>query len=172
MPKNNKNNKQYTIEFKESVLKRIASTNGSIAIIAEELDIAKSTIYQWVRNNSIIKSQDTKGYNKPSSKWTTEDKFQIVLETFPLTEEELGAYCRRKGTYTDEVKSWRKQCLNANATISKDPQKLENALKEEQEKNKDLERELRRKEKALAETAALLVLRKKAQAIWGEPEDE
>lgn len=45
------------------------------------------------------------------------------------------------------------------------------AIRDERQKNRMLERELARKEKALAETAALLVLRKKAQAIWGESED-
>jgi transposase-like protein len=172
MPKDNKNNKQYTREFKESVLKRIETSNGSIAKISDELDISKSTIYQWVRDKNKFKNQDTNVFSKPSSKWNSEDKFQIVLESYALTVEELGAYCRRKGIYTEEVKSWRNQCLKANATILKDPQQVENALKEEQQRNKALEKELRRKEKALAETAALLVLRKKAQAIWGEPEDE
>jgi septal ring factor EnvC (AmiA/AmiB activator) len=66
--------------------------------------------------------------------------------------------------YVDEVISWRHQCLNANTSITKDPQKIETALKEQEQQNKKLEKELRRKEKALAETAALLVLSKKAYA--------
>ena len=174
MPKDNYNNKQYTKQFKESVLKRLEPPKSeSVPEISKDLNIAKSTIYQWIRANDKSKKQSIQTTNnKPSSKWNSEDKFQVVLETYTLTEEELAAYCRRKGLYVDEVKSWRHQCLKANATISKDPQKIENALKEEQQRNKDLEKELRRKEKALAETAALLVLRKKAQAIWGEPEDE
>ena len=173
MPKDNKSNKHYTKEFKESVLKKIESSNGSIPKISEELNISKSTIYQWVRAQSKVKDQDAIASNKkPSSKWNSEDKFQVVLETYTLTEEELAAYGRRKGLYTDDIKSWRNQCIKANTTISKDPKKVEYALKEEQQRNKILEKELRRKEKALAETAALLVLRKKAHAIWGEPEDE
>lgn len=174
MPKDNNNNNQYTKEFKESVLKRLEPPKSeSVPEISKDLNIAKSTIYQWIRTNDKSKKQSTQTTNnKASSKWNSEDKFQVVLETYILTEEELAAYCRRKGLYADEVKSWRHQCLKANTTISKDPQKIENALKEEQQRNKELEKELRRKEKALAETAALLVLRKKVQAIWGEPEDE
>ncbi|NLJ19252.1 MAG: transposase [Globicatella sulfidifaciens] len=74
--------------------------------------------------------------------------------------------------YVEEIKEWKEQCLSANTTRNADPDKLKNSLKEEQIKNKALQKELRRKEKALAETAALLVLRKKAQAIWGDNEDE
>jgi transposase len=37
---------------------------------------------------------------------------------------------------------------------------------------RELEKELRRKDKALAEAAALLVLQKKVQAIWGDADDD
>ena len=171
MPKDNKNNKQYTKEFKESVLKRIESSGESIPQIAEELNISKNTIYQWVRSNS--KKSGTVSINaKSSTKWNSQDKFHIVLETYALTEEELSAYCRRKGLYVDEVKTWREQCLKANTLVSKPPKYIEDELKAEKQRIKALEKELRMKEKALAETAALLVLRKKAQAIWGEVEEE
>jgi transposase len=49
---------------------------------------------------------------------------------------------------------------------------LNGALKEEQKRAKQLEKELQKKEKALAEAATLLLLRKKAQAIWGDDEEE
>ncbi|SET15604.1 hypothetical protein SAMN05660297_01525 [Natronincola peptidivorans] len=95
-----------------------------------------------------------------------------IIKGYTLTEEELAAYCRRKGIYIDDVKTWRKQCLKANTSLSKDPQQINDEIKEEKLKNKKLEKELRFKEKALAETAALLVLRKKANAIWGDPEED
>jgi transposase len=169
MTKDNRNNKQYSKEFKDSVVKRLESSpDETVPKISEELGIAKSTIYQWIKNTT----PGTAPSNKPSSKWNSQDKFHIVLETYTLSEEELAAYCRRKGIYSDEVKSWREQCLQANTIITKEPQKTIEELKEEKQKNKTLEKELRFKEKALAETAALLVLRKKAQAIWGEQEEE
>lgn len=62
--------------------------------------------------------------------------------------------------------------MNANGGIAKEAARLNRELKEAEKKNKQLARELDRKEKALAEAAALLVLRKKAEAIWGEPEEE
>lgn len=62
--------------------------------------------------------------------------------------------------------------LIANGGIAKEAARLNKELKDSQKENKRLEKELARKEKALAEAAALLVLRKKANAIWGDPEDE
>ncbi len=171
MSKNNRN-KRYTEEFKESLLKRLEQpTTDTVKSLSEELEIPRPTIYEWIKK-SKSKNDDNKTKYKSRSKWTSEDKFQIVLETSTLNETELAEYCRRKGIFVDEVKTWRKQCLNANEEISEDPNKLKDSLKEEQKRNKDLQRELTRKEKALAETAALLVLRKKAQAIWGEQEED
>ena len=172
MPKDNSNNKQYTSYFKDSILKRLESGTETVPQISQELGIATSTLYQWIRAKAKKVGANTLINSKPPIKWSSEDKFHIVLETYSLTEEELSAYCRRKGIYLDDIKSWRTQCLKANSTFSKDPQKINEELKEEKQKNIKLEKELRFKEKALAETAALLVLRKKAQAIWGEPEDE
>ncbi len=171
MTKNNKRNKQYTNEFKNSILNRLEQ-NETVASLSEELNISKSTIYQWVRTNN--KKQKNNPINlKSRNNWSSQDKFHVVLETATLSENELAEYCRRKGIYVEEIKSWKEQCLNANMiSIKEDPEKLKSILKEEQQKNKELQRELTRKEKALAETAALLVLRKKAQAIWGDEEEE
>ena len=89
-----------------------------------------------------------------------------------MNENELGEYCRNKGIYLEELKAWKIQCLSANTEIKEDPIKLKELYLKEQAKSKELKKDLRRKEKALAETAALLVLRKKAQAIWGDDEEE
>jgi hypothetical protein len=86
-----------------------------------------------------------------------------------MNEAELSAYCRRKGLYPEQIAVWKQLCLNANQPL---PKKVSEAIVRRQAKeNKELKAELRRKEKALAETAALLLLKKKAQQIWGDPED-
>ena len=170
MAKNNSKNKSYTKEFKDSVLRRLEQ-NETVGSLSEELDISKSTIYQWVRTHNK-KQKDFSINLKSRNNWTSEDKFHVVLETAALTESQLAEYCRRKGIYVDEVKAWREQCLKANQAVIEDPKELKNSLKDEKDKVKQLEKELRIKEKALAETAALLVLRKKANAIWGDPEEE
>ena len=164
--------RKYTKEFKDSILKRLDKpSNESVSDLSKELNISKSTIYQWIRTNN--KKQKNSPINiKSKSNWTSQDKFHIVLETATLSESELSEYCRKKGIYVEEIKAWKEQCLNANTSYKEDSNELKTSLKDEQKKNKELQRELTRKEKALAETAALLVLRKKAQAIWGEGEEE
>ena len=162
----------YTKEFKASVLKRLEEpSKDTITSLSDELDIPRTTIYQWIKKAEADKN-DTTTNNKPINKWTSEDKFHVVLETAALTESQLAEYCRRKGIYVDEVKAWRNQCIKANLDEKEDPKELKESLKAEKELNKKLGKELRIKEKALAETAALLVLRKKANAIWGDPEEE
>lgn len=163
-----KNKRNYSTELKDSVVKRLEPpTNDTITSLSKELGIPRTTIYQWKK-----KKNKKSNNNKPTSKWSSQDKFQAVLEISSLTEIEIAQYCRRKGIRVEEIKTWQKQCLRANTSMLEDPQELKNNLKKERDRIKKLQKELRRKEKALAETAALLVLRKKANAIWGDPEDE
>lgn len=96
----------------------------------------------------------------------------IVVETASLNESELAEYARKKGLYVEQIKAWKDACMNANGGIAKEAARLNRELKDSQKERKMLEKELQRKEKALAEAAALLVLSKKANAIWGDPEDE
>ena len=159
----------YSKELKESMFKRLAPPNAEKAPdIARETNIPVNTLYTW--RSKVLKSNPTS--NKKSKNWSSSDKFQAVLETASLSELETAKYCREKGIHVEELKSWIKQCQNANENKFEDPKQLKDNLKKEQKKAKELEKELREKEKALAETAALLVLRKKARAIWGDPEDD
>src|SRR5690625_1204191 len=91
----------YTKEFKASVLKRLEEpTTDTITSLSNELGIPRPTIYQWIKK-AETKSDKTSFNNKLSNKWTSEDKFQVVLETSSLTETELAEYCRKKGVYVD-----------------------------------------------------------------------
>jgi hypothetical protein len=92
-----------------------------------------------------------------------------VVETAVLNEAERGEYCRQRGRYPEQLQAWRRACEQANA--GKAASRPKNEAQADKRRIQDLERELRRKDKALAEAAALLVLRKKAQAIWGKDED-
>ncbi len=87
-----------------------------------------------------------------------------------MNEAELSTYCRRKGLYSDQIDGWKQLCLKANKPF---PAKINQAkIRRQAQENKQLKTELRRKDKALAETAALLVLKKKVRQIWGDQEDE
>ena len=103
--------------------------------------------------------------------WTSADKFAAVVETAALNAIELATYSRQRGLYPAQLHAWRQACEQANDWDRSQSRRLQETRKAAQQQIKQLGRELRQKEKALAETAALLVLRKKTQAIWGEVED-
>ena len=99
--------------------------------------------------------------------WSSQDKFAAVLETAALNEADMGEYCRKRGLYPAQIAAWRAACEEANDWARASTARVGQATKQEKKRVKALERDLARKDRTLAETAALLVLRKKAQAIWG-----
>lgn len=112
------------------------------------------------------------GNGKIAEEWSSKDKFGVVLETAHLNETELAEYCRSKGLFVEQIAGWREACQEANAQPVTRSREEREQSKSDRKRIKELERDLLRKEKALAETAALIVLRKKAQAIWGAPEED
>lgn len=162
---------KYSKEYRESILRRIMPPNSeSIARIAKEEGISEQTLRNW-QKRARRDGYAAPGTDAQSEEWSTQDKFVIVVETASMNESELAEYARKKGLYVEQIKAWRDACMNANGGIAKEAARLNRALKDSQKERRKLERELHRKEKALAEAAALLVLRKKARAIWGDSED-
>lgn len=161
----------YSKELKDSITTRLITGETSASDIARETGININTIYRWRDKAKKTGISSTTKF-KSADKWSTQDKFQIVLETAVLNEIELAEYCRRKGLYSQQVKEWKDACVQANGGVAEEASRLNLELKKSEQEKKKLERELRRKEKALAEAAALLVLRKNAEAIWGAHEEE
>lgn len=162
------NRNSYTDEEKQEILNRLqAPENESVSSISEKLDIPKSTLYSWIRKARKQGRIIPNNRSKPNSKWSKNDKIKIAMESYAMNEEELSIYCREHGLYKDTIKQWQKLMEEAFDTPKKSAELIE-ATK----KNKELEKELRYKDKALAEAAALLVLRKKIKAIWRDPEEE
>jgi hypothetical protein len=112
------------------------------------------------------------GSGKNAEEWTSEDKFAVVLETAALNATELAEYCRRKGLFAEQIAAWKAACMSANASAPQQAPGQQAQSKEDKKRIRQLEKDLQRKEKALAEAAALLILRKKAQAIWGDKEED
>jgi transposase-like protein len=101
----------YPKELKESIFKRLAPPNAEkVPDIARETNIPVNTLYTW--RSKIMKNNPTS--NKKAKNWSSSDKFQAVLETASLSELETAKYCREKGIHVEELKSWIKQCQNAN----------------------------------------------------------
>jgi len=97
----------------------------------------------------------------------------VVIETSSFSEAELGRYCREKGLFPEEVKQWKAQCLLGFQSNDQQEKTIKKQAKADKAEIKALKKDLRFKEKAFAETAALLVLRKKLNAFYGdEPEED
>jgi len=164
--------KQYPQERKDAVLERMMPPNNvPVSVLAQETGISDVTLYHW-RKQAKAGGMVVPGDGKNPENWSTEDKFAVVLKTAALNEAELAEYCRMKGLYTEQVAAWKENCTQANATAAHQDKVAKELTRQARKEIKELKRDLRKKEKALAETAAILVLRKKASAIWGKEEDE
>ena len=160
---------QYSEEFKASIIAKVLPPNNvPVPQLVRETGIPKDTLYTW-RSKHHKRLGRTTGQPLACGEPSSEEKFAVVIETASLNEVEHSEYCRRKGLYPAQISAWRNSCMQANvsATLKVDQAKLKAQAKH----IKQLESELRRKDKALAEAAALLVLQKKVRALWGEPED-
>ena len=161
----------YSPERREAVLKKMLPPNQrSIPDLAREEGIAEPTLYAWrtkARNEGRLMPDST---NTPEG-WSSRDKFSAVLETATMSQAEVAEYCRSKAIHTSQIEAWREACMQANDWERESNAQLKSATKAADKRTKKLEAELLRKEKALAEAAALLVLRGKLNALYGEDED-
>ena len=107
---------------------------------------------------------------KTPRQWTAEEKLEIIIACESMDTEQISAHCREQGVYPHHVKQWKAQMLKSMSASARPGNPAQ--AKQLREENRSLKKELRRKEKALAEAAALLVLKKKAEQIWGTGEDD
>ncbi|MGO5164199.1 transposase [Fusicatenibacter saccharivorans] len=157
----------YSPELKDALLRRMLPPNNeSITKISREEGISEQTLRNW-RDKARKEGYAAPGTDAVPDDWSTQDKFLVVVETASMNETELAEYARKKGLYVEQIKAWKDACMNANGGIAKEASRLNRELKDSEKERRKLEKELQRKEKALAEAAALLVLSKKANAIWG-----
>lgn len=158
----------YSREFKEAIVAKLMSRgNQTIEEICEREGVGKSTAVNWLRARVNVANM---AKQKTTKKWTPEEKLKAIIETSTMGEEELGVFLRREGLHSHQLQEWREEVLKG---LQSAPRKSQSKKDERDEKIKSLEHELRRKEKALAEASALLILQKKIDLIWGsKSEDE
>jgi len=159
----------YSAELKDSlVAKMLPPHNVGVPQLVRETGIPRDTLYGW-RRQAAGQGAAAAAPAIPLGTWSSAEKFSAVVETASLNELELGEYCRRKGLFAEQLAAWRETCRQANAAL---PSKAERAERRaEREQIQRLSRELQRKDRALAEAAALLILQKKVRALWEEAED-
>ncbi len=162
----------YSPKRKQAVLKKMLPPNNqAIAEIAKEEGISEATLYNWrtqARNEGRLMPDSD---NTPEG-WSSKDKFAAVMETAAMSQAEIAEYCRQRGLYPEQLTQWREACERANDWNQASQQQLKETRKADRKKLKSLEKELLRKEKALAEAAALLILQKKFDAMFEDGKDD
>jgi transposase-like protein len=162
---------RYSPERKSAILKKLLPPLSlSVAEVSKQENISNVTLYTW-RKQLLEKGVVVPDSHSPEQ-WSAEAKLAVVAETLTLSEVELSEYCRKKGLFPEQIRDWKNSFLNSQKPPAKPSTAEIKAEKEEARRDKkrihELEKELRRKEKALAEAAALLVLQKKLDAFWSE----
>ena len=161
----------YSKERKEAILKLLLPPhNLTVAEIAKQENISNKTLYNW-RNNARKAGQVVPGKTKTSEDLSVETKLAVIVETATFSESELSRYCREKGLFVEQITNWKRDFIQGYSGKKETQQQLRQQTKEDKREISQLKKELKYKEKALAETAALLVLRKKLSALW-EDENE
>ena len=162
-----------SVERKEAILKKLLPPYSmSVKEVSEEEGISTATLYHW-RQQLRRSGAAVPNSNTSSEQWSAQTKLAIVAETYSMTESELSQYCREKGLFPEQIQSWRSECMQGFKSSKEQEAEAKKQAKADKLEIKELKKDLRLKEKALAETVALLVLRKKLRAFYGEePEDD
>ena len=159
---------KYSRRIKESALRKILPPeNRSISDVAREMGISDQTIYNWKRkaeNGTLVLDESSSPLNIGQM-----ERYNLLLESKTIAEEKIGEWLREKGLHSEHLSLWEQEIKD---TLNNKDNKIKLENQKLKKEKKELEKELRRKEKALAEVAALLTLKKKADAIWGDNEDE
>ena len=167
----------YSQAFKTKIVEKLLRPGGPSATrLAREVGISQPTLSRWKREAGSLASmkkktkQATRQQKKDKGKrWSAKDKLRIVMQAEELSDEDLGGFLRREGVHSRQLEQWREAVHAAFGERSPESRRQAQA---DRKRIQQLERELRRKEKALAEAAALVWLKKKAQGIWGDEDDD
>lgn len=156
----------YSKEFKEAIVTKLLNRGEqSIQEVCLREGVNQSSADNWMRSHAKFAVQTVKP--KGRMKWNAEAKLKAVVDTASLEEQDLGKYLRREGLYSNQITEWRADIIayfESQPKFKKDERDLQIKI---------LEREILRKDKALAEASALLILEKKVALIWGnKSEDE
>ena len=167
---------RYSNAFKQRMIQKLLAPGGPSAMaLSESSGVSQTTLSRWLREaaslaavaNDTDKQRPPRRSRRPED-WPADERLRVVRETTDLEGTELGTYLRREGLHTATVTEWREHA-EAAALAALGGKR---ARTREHKRIRELERELTRKDKALAETAALLVLAKKARALWGDEDDD
>jgi len=155
---------RYGKEFKDRAVARLLPPeSAAITAVSQELGVSVATLERWRADALSMPARERV--------WTAAARLQAVIATAAMDEAQRGTWCREQGVYPTGLQQWKE---NATAALSEIPEERASPqeTRDARKRVKELERDLRRKEKALAETTALLVLSKQLQAIFQRGEEE
>ena len=160
---------KYSTGFRNNVLKKVLPPeNRAIVEVSKETGVSEQTIRNWKfkLGNDTLDPQEgevSSGHRSPS------EKMSLILEGKSLSSEIKGEWLRKNGIHSEHLVLWEQELRDqVNGKVNKEKE----AIRKQKKQIKKLEKELDRKEKALAEMAALMVLKKKAEALWGDGEED
>ena len=163
---------KYSAAFKAKMVQKMLGGRSANSL-AQEAGLHQPTLSKWLRDASSLqavkrrrKNDEAKTEGRRPDDWSAEEKLGAVQEAKRLSGSELGEFLRRRGLHEEQLRQWQETADGAALESLRGRKAAGKSA--EAKRVKELERELRRKEKALAEAAALLVLRKKAEALWGD----
>lgn len=172
----------YSETFRRKMVQRMTGPDATSATaLARQVNVSQTTLSRWLRQAPVITINISPSSNQGEyivsqnprrpEDLSPKDKMTAVLEASALSDQHLGAFLRRKGLHEADIERWKADMLVgiSGGTPDKAQKKEKTALNR---RIRELEKELNRKEKALAEAAALLVLKKKARQIWGDGESD
>ena len=148
----------------QAVVKLLSRGDRTVRDVAQDLNVNYHTARNWIKRGSPAPAVVGSTKEKRPQDWNAQEQLLALQESHGLSGPALQAWCRERGLFAHHLTAWKAGFCAATKTDSS-TRELRN-LKDE---NDQLKRELVRKEKALAEAAALLVLQKKFRALW---EDE
>jgi transposase len=152
---------KYSEDFKEQALAKVYSrgNNQTVQDVANDLNICLQTLKTWMKKTKWASPRGLQSKSKRPHDWRPEERLAALQKSYGLLGEDLNAWCREQGVFVHQLEQWKADfCLQSGTAATRTLQ----ALKAD---NQRLERELLRKDKALAEAAALLVLQKKFRAL-------
>ncbi len=157
---------RFSKEFKEAIVKKLISRgHKTIEQFCNENSLAISSVSRWQSECANVLEMKHK---KDKSKYSAEKILKIISETYSLNEEDLGIYLRKNGLHSNQLTEWRSGFL-----FSINQPKVNPNKKDERDiEIKDLKKNLRKKDAALAEVSALLILQKKANLLWPSPNED
>lgn len=161
----------YSPEFKRSIIEQLVNDPGKTLLgFSKETGIGRASLYRWMKKYGACSAGLEKRAIRPSG-WGMAQKLRAILETQNLKEEALGSYLRKNGLFYSTLVEWKAEILDEvkkNKTVNTIPASEAIYLR----KIRELESEIKMKDKALKEVSALLELKKKADLIWPEAEAE